>query len=628
MIKILVVVPYEELYEQVRSYLDSIDTSDFIIELEHIVGTKARSIQRRDADIVVARGITGKAIARANPDIHLVEISISSSDLITALWKGRYLYGSQGVGVVVTDTSICDSDQLRDLTGIPLQVRKAEDENEVFSAIEELVGNGISTFVGGLTLCMKCKELGLSAIHIKTGEEALKRALNEAIATARSLKRERTRANLVTTVFNYTEEVMFALNSQGNVIAANTKAAEFFQEDINAPLEGRNIRDLHLQAQWDTIIVTQEEAEQLITIGNQLMLVSQTPILVDGESVGILITCRNVEALRETEQKIRKELSKRGLVAHYHFGDIICENPVMKRLLKTAYTYSQVDSNVFIIGETGTGKELFAQSIHNTSRRSHHPFVAVNCAALPEHLLESELFGYTEGSFSGAVKGGKMGLFELAHKGTIFLDEIGEMPLQTQAKILRVLQEREIRRIGGDTVIPVDVRVISATNINILDKVQEGSFRQDLYYRINLLNLKIPPLRQRPEDIGLIFRHFVATYAAEAGKPMPAIDQDVIPTLQRFTWRGNIRELRNFSERIVILNDSGIITGTDIEQFYLIDDRDPPAAASSLIEDSTKVRITDRLAQSGMDRDAFARSLGISRTTLWRRLRQEAQTEG
>jgi propionate catabolism operon transcriptional regulator len=220
-----------------------------------------------------------------------------------------------------------------------------------------------------------------------------------------------------------------------------------------------------------------------------------------------------------------------------------------------------------------------------------------------------------------------MGLFELAHKGTIFLDEIGEMPLQLQAKILRVLQEREIRRIGGDMVVPVDVRIISATNINIFDRVQKGLFRQDLYYRINLLNIKIPPLRQRPEDIDLIFQHFVTRYAKELGKKVPAIDPDVAPIMQGFHWQGNIRELRNFSERMAILNESGTITRADVESYYLFDDRGH--LQQNLIEQpkiekgEAQVPLSRLLAESGMDKDAFARSLGISRTTLWRRLREE-----
>lgn len=641
MIKILVVVPYEELYDSVRSYVMTLDTRDFIVELGHMVGSGSNVVKGCDADIVVARGITGRAIARENPKIHTVEISISAADLIAALWKCRSSYGAGGVGVVVVDPDICDPLQLRDLTGIPLHVRKAQDEDEVYAAIDELAEQGVRTFVGGLTLCRRCEKLGYAAVHIKTGEDTMRRAIHEAVAAARSLNRERARAKLIATVLNTASDAMFALNREGVVIAANAQAAVLLLrgEGLSAcadlegrdlegrDLEGRSIFELQSEGAWELTVAAQPEAEVLRTVGDQLMLVKTAPITVDSENAGVLVTCRNVEALRETEQKIRKELSKKGLVAHYRFSDIVCESPQMKRLIEVARKYAQLDSNVFIIGETGTGKELFAQSIHNEGKRRAKPFVAVNCAALPEPLLESELFGYTEGAFSGAAKGGRVGLFELAHTGSIFLDEIGEMPLQLQAKILRVLQEKEIRKIGGDAVVPVDVRIISATNIDILEKVKSGQFRRDLYFRINLLNLTLPPLRQRPEDIEALFRHFVRKCALEAGRPVPRIEAAVLPLIRSFVWMGNIRELSNFCERLVLLNETGLIDRSEVEAFYLFDDRG--LLQDALVERGEESRgggegsLARRLAESGLDRDAFAKSLGMSRTTLWRKLREE-----
>ncbi|MFA6506961.1 MAG: sigma 54-interacting transcriptional regulator [Treponemataceae bacterium] len=627
MIKILVVVPYEELYELVRSFLTTVDTSDFIVSMEHFIGTDDMVVMRRDADIVVARGITGKALARENPTVHLVEISITGSDLIAALWKCRGEIGKKGVGVILTDTGICDPLQLKDLTGISIHVRKAETETELYAAISELAALGIETFIGGLTLCRKCEDLGLDYVHIKSGDEAMTRALNDAVAAARSLNRERTRANLVTTVLNNAEDVMFAVNREGSVIAANAQASALFIQDRAKPIEGLQFVDLYPDDDWKSILSTQSDSEVLRTFGDQLMLMKTAPITVDSENVGVLVTLRNVEAIRETEQKIRKELSKKGLVAHYQFGNILCENSLMKALIANAYKYSQVDSSVLIIGETGTGKELFAQSIHNASKRSLHPFVAVNCAALPEQLLESELFGYTEGSFSGAVKGGRIGLFELAHKGTIFLDEIGEMPLSLQAKILRVLQEREIRKIGGDMVVPVDVRIISATNINIQDRIRNGQFRQDLYYRLDLLNIKIPPLRRRPEDIELLFRHFIHKYAVDSGKRAPRIDPDVLPFLQSYPWLGNIRELRNFSERMVILDESGIINRAAVNAFFTLDDESAPPEKWEVkiskpdSRHEEEAALAREFADSGMRHEDFAQLKGISRTTLWRKLK-------
>ena len=233
---------------------------------------------------------------------------------------------------------------------------------------------------------------------------------------------------------------------------------------------------------------------------------------------GALIFIKNVDRIMEEESRIRRDLVEKGLTAKYSFRDILGHSAAIRDNIRMAERYSKVNSNVLIIGETGTGKELFAHSIHQMSKRSRQPFVALNCAALPESLLESELFGYEAGAFSGAVKGGKMGLFELAHKGTIFLDEIGEIPIALQAKLLRVLQEKEIRRIGSTSVHPIDVRVISATNINIEEKIREGQFRSDLYYRLNLLDIYIPPLRERKEDIQELVDAYLARFACEIGR--------------------------------------------------------------------------------------------------------------
>ena len=298
----------------------------------------------------------------------------------------------------------------------------------------------------------------------------------------------------------------------------------------------------------------------------------------------------------------------------------------MKENKKMAKRYSQVDSNVLIIGETGTGKELFAHSIHKTSKRSKQPFVALNCAALNENLLESELFGYEPGAFSGASKNGKIGLFELAHKGTIFLDEIGEIPTNLQAKLLRVIQEKEIRRIGSDRVQPIDVRVISATNINIEEQVKSGKFRSDLYYRLNLLDIVIAPLRERKEDIQAMVDYYLTQFACEIGKPSPKLTLRAARILENYDWPGNVRELRNICERLIVLNDSGEITEKDIKQLKVFKEMLEPK-----IETKHEVYIEEddiykKLKPKKKKKD-IADELGVSRTTLWRMAKKQQELE-
>ncbi|AET67313.1 sigma-54 interacting regulator [Desulfosporosinus orientis DSM 765] len=268
---------------------------------------------------------------------------------------------------------------------------------------------------------------------------------------------------------------------------------------------------------------------------------------------------------REEEQQRRKSVSK-GLVAHYNFKDLV--GSALKETLVKAQRFSQVEGTVLIWGESGTGKELFAQSIHANGPRRNGPFVALNCVAVPESLLESELFGYQEGAFTGAKKGGKRGLFELAHEGTLFLDEIGKMSLNLQAGLLRVLQTKEVRRLGGDRVIPVDVRIIAASNEDLQASVDAGRFRSDLYYRLNVLNLLLPPLRQRQQDIPELIEHTLIKLTAKLGY-RPALSKDFMQALQVYTWPGNVRQLENVLERYAVLVGEGEpLSGPDLSNAF------------------------------------------------------------
>lgn len=240
---------------------------------------------------------------------------------------------------------------------------------------------------------------------------------------------------------------------------------------------------------------------------------------------------------------------KNSLPAKYHFSDILGHSPAVQKAIRLAQYYSGTDETILIFGESGTGKELFAQSIHNASRRRQSPFVAVNCAAIPDTLIESELFGYEEGAFTGARKGGKQGLFQTADNGTIFLDEIGDIPLSLQSRLLRVLEEREVMPVGSTSVIPIDVRVICATNRNLNDMVRQGTFREDLYYRLKILPLVIPPLRERVEDIPELL------HSMAEGARLPA---QLEHRLLHYTWPGNVRELRAFSSNLTIFYQQDI----------------------------------------------------------------------
>jgi transcriptional regulator with PAS, ATPase and Fis domain len=252
------------------------------------------------------------------------------------------------------------------------------------------------------------------------------------------------------------------------------------------------------------------------------------------------------------------------LKSKYQFDDLIGRSQSFQNAKKLAERISVSQSSVLLIGESGTGKELFAHAIHNNSMRAYHPFVPINCASIPEQLLESELFGYEAGSFTGAKKGGKKGLFEAAKQGTIFLDEIGDMPLTMQSKLLRALQEKEIMPVGGQKAIPIDVRIIAATHRDLEKMVEEGEFRQDLYYRLNVIKIDIPPLRNRKGDIGLLANKLVKKLEKKFYRRGTVLSGEVLAKLQQHSWPGNIRELENVLERAI-----NVLNGRRIELMHL-----------------------------------------------------------
>lgn len=341
------------------------------------------------------------------------------------------------------------------------------------------------------------------------------------------------------TLIKLMNEGIIIADSVGRIYLTNEKAQKLLSERSEV------LQGFHLEEVLPELDVSSTK-EKLIKTPTANLIASVVEIRSGEEMAGHIVTITDFEEAEEKQHGIRSKLSETSHLARYHFEDILGDSRAIRKSVEDARQIAASDAAVMIAGESGTGKEMFAQSIHNASERRKYNFVAVNCAAIPDNLLESEMFGYEEGSFTGAQKGGKMGFFELAHKGTIFLDEIAEMPLQLQSKLLRVLEERKVMRIGGRKNIDVDVRIISATNKNLYSMVEEGMFREDLYYRLNVLPLEIPALRERREDILPIF------YAlAQRMNGRIQLSPESAEILNGYSWRGNVRELRNVVEFLV-----------------------------------------------------------------------------
>jgi two-component system, NtrC family, response regulator PilR len=339
----------------------------------------------------------------------------------------------------------------------------------------------------------------------------------------------------------------------------------------------------------------------------------------DVEELKIIIA----QELEKRQLKEENILLKRNLKEKYSFENMIGKGKAMQEVYALIEKSAGTDSTVLISGESGTGKEMAARALHLLSRRGDNPFVSINCAALPENLLESELFGHAKGSFTGAVAE-KKGMFEVATRGTLFLDEVGETSPWTQVKLLRALQERTIRRVGGTEEIPVDVRIIAATNLDLKQRIAEGKFREELYYRLNVIAFEMPPLRKRTEDIPLLVNHFLQKYCQQMGKRMKRVAPEVINYFEMYSWPGNVRELENVIERVVAIEDRETVTGASLPREIVFPPRKevnqpripPNFNLMTHVDEVSKKYISEARSLSGGNLRKTASILGISYRSL------------
>lgn len=415
-----------------------------------------------------------------------------------------------------------------------------------------------------------------------------------------------------------------AVDRNGKVKLVNEHAKTIL--GVDAEMKGRNITDFIPQSDMLRVLEKGEtERNDIATIGGRQVVINRSPVIVKGKIVGAVSNFKEITDIQKIELQLRRKLHRQGLEAKYRLSHIIGDTPEIKEAVNLARKFAETESTVLIMGESGTGKELFAQGIHAASSRALGPFVAVNCAVLPENLLESEMFGYEKGTFTGGLKDGKPGLFELAHGGTLFLDEIGEISLRIQALLLRVLEERAIRRVGGERIIPVDVRIIAATNRNLEEAVEQNQFRADLYYRLNVLTLELPPLRKRLADIPKLAESFLHEYNDKRKIKIETVEEDLLCLFRKYDWPGNIRELRNVIERMVVLEEGTVLRlkGAKFLSEKINRKRykqDPDIKGS--IKNKERELIQATLEKYGDNKTLAAQSLGIDRSTLWRKMKE------
>lgn len=572
-----------------------------------------RLVEQRAADVVVSGGGNAQYLKEHLVHVPIITVDPSGFDLMAVMAEA--VAACERPVLVTYRGSMPDLNQYLALLGRQVRHLEYRDRNDLQQLVTSLAEDGHDGIIGAGLACELAEEHGLKAFFMYS-REAIQGAVSRALDLVAAIRAEKKESQQLRAILDFAYSGIVAVDERGLVQILNPHAEKIIGIRAQDAL-GQPVRVVIPNTRLDRVLRSgQPELNSFQQFGDVVILTNRVPILVDGRPAGAVATFQAVEEIQEGEQRIRLRLHQKGLVAKNTLADIVGESPAILSARRLAQLYAQEESTVLITGETGTGKELFAQSIHNGSRRRHAPFVAVNCASIPENLLESELFGYEEGAFTGAKKGGKAGLLELAHKGTLFLDEIGHMPLSLQSRLLRVLQEREIMRLGSDRVVPVDIRFVAATNTPLFRELERGRFREDLYYRLNVLHLQLPSLRERRGDIPALVRAMLDAGGRRRLYEERRHDWDrVFDRLAAYTWPGNVRELGNLVQRLCLVMDNDLDLDEVVNDFCQ-EQRQPAGEAPE------RGLLMAALQEVQWNRTRAAQRLGVSRTTLWRWMRE------
>ena len=587
-------------------------------------------------DVVLAAGSNG-AYLRDNLSVPVVMVKVNGFDVLSAITRATTTWPGAKIGLVLHETISHELSDLSAWLNVGLKQRAYRSIDEVRLAVAGLAAEGCSVIIGPGMACDFAQQAGLESVFLYSlgaVEEAFERSV-ELARVSRQKESKRVRLN---TIVAHLRDGVAAFDDAGQLEAVNPAMLDLLgldrEQDVPAQLT-RVVGPL-LRETLEHGMPVEERIEQ---IGGRALIVNCVPILEQGVRSGSVVTVQDALVAQRIDRSLRTSQRPKHLVARHHLDDLIGSSVALERVRRLARAGAAHDATVLLSGESGTGKELVAQGIHNASRRRGNPFVAFNCAALPEGLIESELFGHEEGAFTGARRGGKPGLFEIAHTGTIFLDEIGEMPAALQSRLLRVLQEREVMKLGSGRATPVDVRVIAATHRDLHALVEQGAFRADLYFRLNLLQIELPPLRERRGDVAQLARHLLNRSALQYGLSGASLDRVLAfltPLFEHYAWPGNVRELENLLARAAIyLSDSAGEGWQDLQAVFPEFGRMRQTAADahgavtpahaagdpSARRSPTREDVFRALEQAGGNRAAASRALGIGRTTLWRLMR-------
>ncbi|MGI5822697.1 MAG: sigma 54-interacting transcriptional regulator [Dethiobacteria bacterium] len=634
--RIVMVSPLPELTRLARQISRELNFEMGIVEAYLDQGVElGKKLEQSGVELVISRGPTG-VLLKKELSIPVILMQITSFDIALALNRAKGLGQKIAYFDHIKRKGIYDFQSIAEILSLEnLQYYFYHNAKELEDQIVEASEKGIEAVVAsGICVLRMAREQGMEGVMIFSSRESIVDALERARDIIFIRQKDREKTEFLTTIIDHTHDGVIAVNKKCLLTHFNSAAEKAF----NIPagnVVGKKVKEIPVPL-LQSFFQNPGPAKGVVqNIEDRQIVFNHMPIHMDGEPLGAVVTFQSVDKIQNLEVAIRKKLHADGLTARYHFNDLIGSSTEFRKAISRARKCACADSPVLVTGEKGSGRKSFIHSIHNASLRHQGPFVLINCANTPEEQLESELFGYEEGTFTGVRKGAKQGLFELAHNGTIVIDEISDLSLSLQSNLLRVLQEKVVRRIGGERLIPVNVRVIAATSRFLPAEIKKGKFREDLFFQINVLNLHIPPLRNRKSDIPLLVDYFALKFRKNDNyrEQFPA---SVYRFLGDYDWPGNVQELENFMEKYAILSegsrdkDNFRLMEELVDELYrfredpgaMLDDHDNYLTVQVGTLEEMEQEIIEKLyRQTDLDKKSLANRLGISRTTLWKRLK-------
>ncbi|KPI48359.1 Fis family transcriptional regulator [Clostridioides difficile] len=655
--KIGIIASDIELKERIEElYKEDVENGTIIIDILNLdlMENQGRILVEKGAQAIIGRG-GGYSLVIDTVSVPVIPMNMKSTDLLRAIEIAKRY--SKKVVLILGDNEVSfDYVGWRNVISTEITEEWFESKYEIRSKVVKYIDQKDEVvIVGGGLACSFARQYGIDSVFATASDESIREAVEYCKKLLDTLGEEKFNNEVLRNILDGIKDGVIAIDSNGSIILYNESAKNMLKVERRCALN-KYILDVFPKMEWMLDCLHEKndvEDRKIRNINNLIVNTRTTLIKVDNSTYGVLGIIQDITKLQNLERKIRFDLNQKGLYARYTFDDFLFKDKLTKEFIEEAKKIGKSDYTTLLYGESGSGKEIIAHSIHNISRRKDRPFVAINCATIAENLLESELFGYEEGAFTGARKGGKRGLFELAHGGTLFLDEINSLSFNIQTKLLRVIEERQIMRIGSDYIIPLDIRIIAATNESLTEKIVMGTFRADLFYRLSSLEINIPPLRDRREDIIPLFNNFVNEVLKDDGlNGINSIDEnfvltkDEIDKLYNYSWPGNVRELKTIAQKYVVTGKIKLRKERDFKTQKVapsseIDKFNSETTASVEVQDEVvdiskindgkvcidikevnkyvEEKIINMLFAQGLSKNEVAQVLGISRTSLWKK---------